>query len=299
MRRHDSGSWSFWVSAKRHRSADGRRQLAHPGHLALRCREVLTQRAGGRELEDPGTELTERAADAEQLVFGGERAGHRLTVDRHVRDRARGRHTERAGLDRLAHDDGHRFDVGLGRGLVLRAPLAHHVAAHGAVGDLRADVDHLRHPVDRVEVLGEGLPAPLDPVREGGAGDVLDALHEADQPVVLVGMHRREPHAAVAHHDGRDPVPARRREHRVPGDLAVEVRVDVDETGGDDHAAGIDRLAGARVLELTDLGDPVAVDRHVRSPRLRTRPVDERPPADHQVMHGARLGPDGGVRYFS
>ena len=214
---------------ERHRTVDRGGELAHPRHLALGRREVLAERAGRRELEDPGAELAERAADAEQLVLRGERAGHRLTVDRHVRDRARRRHAERAGFDRLAHDDGHRLDVGLGRGLVLRAALAHDVAAHRAVRDLRADVEHLRDAVDRVEVLGEGLPAPLDPVRERGAGDVLDAFHQPDQPLVLVGLHRREADAAVAHHDGRDAVPARRREHRVPGDLAVEVGVDVDE----------------------------------------------------------------------
>ena len=157
------------------------------------------------------------------------------------------------------------------------------------MGDLRADVEHLRHAVHRVEVLGERLPTPLDAVGERGAGDVLDAFHEPDQPFVLVRLHRGEPHAAVAHDDGRDPVPARRGEHRIPGDLAVEVGVDVDEAGSDDHPAGVDRLPGAGVLEVTDLGDPVTVDRHIGSPRLRSGAVDERSPTDHQVMHGARL----------
>ena len=90
---------------ERDRAVDRGRQLAHPRHLALGRGEVLAERAGRRELEDAGAELAEHAADAEQLVLGGERAGHRLTVDRHVRDRARRREAERAGLDRLAHDD--------------------------------------------------------------------------------------------------------------------------------------------------------------------------------------------------
>ena len=93
------------------------------------------------------------------------------------------------------------------------------------------------------------------PVGQRGAGDVLDAFHQPDEPVVLVGLHRREADAAVAHHDGGHAVPARRREHRVPGDLAVEVRVHVDEAGRDEHAVGVDRLARAGVLELADLGD--------------------------------------------
>ena len=123
----------------------------------------------------------------------------------------------------------HRLDVVGRRGLVLGAALPHHVAAHRAVRHLRADVEQLRLALDRVEVLGERLPAPLDAVGERGAGDVFDALHQPDQPLVPVGLHRREADAAVAHHDRGDAVPARRREQRVPGDLTVEVRVHVDE----------------------------------------------------------------------
>ena len=102
MQRHDSGSWSFCVSANvtgRPIAAD---ELAHPRHLALGRGEVLAERAGGRELEHAGAELAEHAADAEQLVLGGERAGHGLAVDRHVRDRAARREAERAGLDAFA-----------------------------------------------------------------------------------------------------------------------------------------------------------------------------------------------------
>ena len=43
-------------------------------------------------------------AEAEQLVLGGERAGHRLARDRAVRDRARGGEAERARGDALAHE---------------------------------------------------------------------------------------------------------------------------------------------------------------------------------------------------
>ena len=53
--------------------------------------------ARGRELEHAGAELAEHRADAEQLVLGGEGAGHRLAVDGRVQDRARRREAERAG----------------------------------------------------------------------------------------------------------------------------------------------------------------------------------------------------------
>ena len=49
-----------------------------------------------------------------------------------------------------------------------------------------------------------------------------------------------KPDAAVAHRDRGDAVQRRRRDDRVPGDLAVEVGVDVDEAGGDERAVGVD-----------------------------------------------------------
>src|SRR5262245_33980726 len=70
---------------------------------------------------------------------------------------------------------------------------------------------------------------------ERGAGDVLDAFHQADQPLVAVGSRRREADAAVAEDERRDAVPRRRRELGVPRRLRVVVRVDVDEEIGRAH----------------------------------------------------------------
>ena len=42
------------------------------------------------------------------------------------------------------------------------------------MGELRAEVDVVRAPLDRVEVLAEALPGPVDPLVEHGAGNVLD-----------------------------------------------------------------------------------------------------------------------------
>ena len=150
--------------------------------------------------------------------------------------RSRARRRPSALLD----DGGHGRDVLGGGGLVPGAPLPHHVGPHRAVGDLGADVERLGRALHGVEVLGEGLPVPADALGQRGAGDVLDALHQADQPLVAVRVHRREADAAVAHDHGGDAVPARRREQRVPGDLAVEVGVDVDEAGGDQQAVGVE-----------------------------------------------------------
>ena len=63
-----------------------------------------------------------------------------------------------------------------------------------------------------------------------GARDVLDALHQLDEEVMPIGPDGGESDATVAHDDGRDAVPARRRDLGIPRDLAVVVRVDVDPT---------------------------------------------------------------------
>ncbi len=58
----------------------------------------------------------------------------------------------------------------------------------------------LGRPVDGVEVLGEGLPAPVDAGGQGGRVDVLGPLEVAHHQVPLVGSDRGEGEAAVAHH---------------------------------------------------------------------------------------------------
>ena len=163
---------------------------------------------------------------------------------------ATGREAERTRLEARPHDGAHRGEVVVGG--VVEGPLPHHVGAHGGVRDVRADVEGERGARERVEVLGEGLPRPPDPLRQRGAGDVLDALHQLDQLVSAAGTDGREADAAVAQHRGRDAVPARRGEVGVPRDLAVEVGVDVDEARGRPPVAtwalSATRVAGAERL---------------------------------------------------
>ena len=115
---------------------------------------------------------------------------------------------------------------------------------------------------ERVEVLGEGLPLPVDALVQRGARDVLDAFHQLDEEVAPVGPHGGEADAAVAHDDGGDAVPARRRDLGIPRDLAVVVRVDVDPTGREEQAVAVELAMAAAVG--VDVGDDVlAVDREI------------------------------------
>ncbi len=163
-----------------------------------------------------------------------------------------------------------------------RSPITY--AAHRAVRHLSADVEEQRTAIERVEVLRERLPLPLDAGRQRRAGNVLDAFHQSDEPVVPVGLHGREADAAVAHHHGRHPVPAGGREQRVPGDLAVEVGVHVDESGRHQRAVGVDLLV-RELVDATDLGDDPVGDRDVGGARGLTRAVDDRSALDQQIVH--------------
>ena len=172
-----------------HGPVDGGREPAHPVDLAHASSELLAGGAEGRQLEDAGARLTQRAPDAEQLVLRGVGARDQLAVDgavpRSSREVEKPRAPARSASRTMARMASMSSAVAAS---LLGAPLAHDVGPHRAVGDLGADVDRPAPPLQRVEVLGEGLPLPLDPLGERRAGDVLDALHEADEPVVAVGL---------------------------------------------------------------------------------------------------------------
>ena len=187
----------------------------------------------------------ERLGDADQLVGLGGQRRRQLALAAAVVQRARRREAERAGLHGVPGQVGHRRDVVGRRRLAVGATLAHHVQAHRAVGHLGAEVEVAGRAVEIVEVLGERLPRPRQALVEGGAGDVLDALHQLDEALVVGGTDRGEADAAVAHHHRRDAVPAGRGELVVPRRLAVVVGVDVDEPRRDEGAVGVD-LPSAR-----------------------------------------------------
>ena len=103
----------------------------------------------------------------------------------------RGGEAERTGPQALADKCGHCVDV-VGGGVVDR-PLAHDVGTQCAVGHLGAEVEDPLAGIEVVEVLGEGLPAPLDAVGQGRPGDVLDTFHQLDQEVAAIRGGRRKP----------------------------------------------------------------------------------------------------------
>jgi hypothetical protein len=79
-------------------------------------------------------------------------------------------------------------------------------------------------------------------------------------------------------------VQRRRREERVPRDLTVVVGVDVDEAGGDEPPGRVDLLSTLGV-DPPDRGDATVVDGDVGVDCRSAGAVDDRAPADHEIMH--------------
>ena len=74
----------------------------------------------------------------------------------------------------------------------------------------------------------------------------------------------------------------RRRAERIPGDLRVEMRVDVDEAGRHDQTARVDLLAPGAV-DLADRGDAIAGDGDVAFERRRAGAVDDGAAANDEI----------------
>ena len=213
-------------------------QPAHQGELGLGIVEV------GHELQRAAAGGLQPHRDAHQFVFARGERRSRLTVAGAVVECAGGGKAHGPDLGRAAGDGGHGGDVGWSCGLAIGAALAHHIHPHRGVGQLGADIDVEAPPAERVQVVGETLPVPGQALAEHREGDVLHPLHQAHQPVVVLGFAGGEANPAIAYDHAGHPVPGRGLHALVPGGLAVIVGMDVDEAGADQLAAGLDWLQG-------------------------------------------------------
>ena len=189
-------------------------------------------------------------------------------------DRARGGESECSGLERLAGQLTHRGDLfGCGHFGVIAAAVAHDVDPQCRVGHLGPDIDGVRDGLDGVEVLGKRLPCEVNALGQGGARDVFDPFHHADQELMSVGSNGSESDTAVAHHNRRDAMPRRRGDGGIPQHLTVVVCVNIHKARRDHLARGIDFLA-ALVGNIADDGDAISVDSHVGCSGRDARSVD-------------------------
>ncbi len=271
-----------------HRAARARGDAAHHLHVAIEARRIFADDAGVHHLDEAVAARVHRAGNGDEFVLARIGARHRPAIDRDVDRGARGREADGAGGHGFARQRRHAPEVVFGRGFVRGAAFAHHVGAQRAVRKLGRHVEAAWRRVERIEVLGKAFPVPAHAGAQAGARDVLDAFHEADEPVAAARGGRCKTDAAVAHDRRRDAVAQRRGEFRVPADLAVIVRVDVDPAGRDREAIGIDHAGRAAQLAADGLDDTVP-DRDVTDEGRRPRAVDDATAANQRVIPGHLL----------
>src|SRR5205823_10648733 len=98
--------------------------------------------------------------------------------------------------------------------------------------------------------------------------------------------------------DRRHAVPAREREVRVPEELRIVVRVEIDEAGRDDHPLRVEDALAIAGAEPADARDATVPDADVGLVALRLRAVDDDPtPQDdvevrHRLLSRGALPPD-------
>ena len=110
------------------------------------------------QLHDAMPGIGDAEGDGLELVRAGAQRRGRVPAGRAVVERARGREADRSGAHGLGGQRAHGGSV-LGGGILQAGrPLAHHVEAQRPVGKLCAQVDVVRAPLDRVEILAEALP---------------------------------------------------------------------------------------------------------------------------------------------
>ena len=292
--RYCSGRWGNWKNANVSGRPLWRDTSAIQRDLGAGLVPVLgaVGLEAGHDLVDAPAAGAQRLGQGEQLVGQRERARHGPAVRRAVAQHPGAGEPQRPRRDRLVDRADHQRQlVGVGMGVPVDGALAHGVEAHRAVPDHAAHVDALGKGVERGVVLAVALPVPVEAGHDRGGRDVLHRLHQLGQQLVIGRLDRGEGDAAVADHDRGHTVPARRAAGGVPGDLGVEVAVDVDEAGGDDPPGGVDRAGGGAARARRPPLHPVADDAHVGPPGRRPGAVDDRAAGDGDVVGGHWLLP--------
>jgi hypothetical protein len=268
----------------------GRRRAEALEHveLALEALGAALHVEVAHRLQHAATGLGHRPRERRELLLRGLRGGRVAAVDRTVIVGAAGREADGARPHRVAHDGLHRAEV-VGRGgAVGDGAIAHHVDAERVVREVGRHVHRARPGVDVVEVLAEGLPLPLDALGQRRARDVLDALEELDEALVIGGTAGREADAAIAHHRGGHAVGGGGEHVAVPARLAVVVRVHVHEPGGDDRALGVER-ARRGLGDLAERDDLAVANADVGALARRAGAIDESAVLDEEVEHGTAM----------
>ena len=171
-----------------------------------------------------------------------------------------------------------------GRGGARLGRVEPHDVRHERGGRHVLDAVHaLGRPVQRVEIFRDRLPVPFHAGFHGIVGNGFGAGHGQHRAFAERGFDRREPETAIAQHDRGHAVPAGDGAPRVPADLGVVMRMQIDEPGCDDQPVGIDDRIGTAGRTPADPGDFSVLDPDVALKTRNARSVDDGASLDMNV----------------
>ena len=224
------------------------------------------------------------AANRDQFFGCGGGSGDQFAVDGLVQNRAAGGETQGSGTNAFLDNARHFGDIIGGGNCARHLTVAQHIGANRAVRNVGGNVNGARQFFQCGQIFGEGFPVPLHPLSECRAGNILNALHQADQPFVAVGARRGKSDTAIAHDNGGNAVPAGRSHFGVPSRLSVIMRVDVNKSGGDDFSARVNFFA-ALIFDVADAGYQAAIDCDIGGKWLCACAINHCSAANNHVMH--------------
>ena len=159
------------------------------------------------DLHPAGARLAHGMGDRRQLRLLGAQGRDAAAVGGAMVERARRREAERAGAQAFGGERGHAPAILVGGRLAVGAALAHHIDAQRRVRHLGRDVGVVATARRWRREIREALPVPRQAFAQHDLGNVLHALHQVDQQVVLVRPAGREADAAIAEQHRRRAVP--------------------------------------------------------------------------------------------
>ena len=126
----------------------------------------------------------------------------------------------------------------------------------------------------RASRLRQRVPVPRQALVQRRAGDVLNALHQLHETLVVGVVHGSEPDTTVAEHHRGDAVPRRRLHRGLPGRLAVVVGVHIDKARCNECSVSVD-LSTTGPLHRSDLDHHAVGDGDIGGASRRAGSIDD------------------------
>ena len=238
------------------------------------------QAAGDDRLELGARMRAHRCRQRQELLARRAARRHRLALAVVVGVRLRRRQPERTVGQRRTEQRGHLVDL-LGRRLAADRVVAHRRQPNRRVADQEAGVDG-RAPVEPRQPVAERRPLPVKAGAQRVERHALDPRQHPREVVLLVGPRGRQREAAVAAEHRGDAVLHRRARGRVPEQLGVVVRVQVDEARRERLPLCVNGFRGLFV-DVADGDDPPVTHADVAATGGRAGAVDDLSVADQQI----------------